>query len=135
MEETLERTNFIWEAIDQDLESGRYQQIHTRFPPEPNGYMHIGHCKALIMDFLTAEKYGGLCNLRFDDTNPAKEDTEFVEAIKQDITWLGFHWTAACSTPAIITINAMKLPRTGSSAAWPMWTSWTRIRCANTAAR
>ena len=93
MEETLERTNFIWEAIDQDLESGRYQQIHTRFPPEPNGYMHIGHCKALIMDFLTAEKYGGLCNLRFDDTNPAKEDTEFVEAIKQDITWLGFHWT------------------------------------------
>ena len=93
MEETLERTNFIWEAIDQDLESGRYQQIHTRFPPEPNGYMHIGHCKALIMDFLTAEKYGGLCNLRFDDTNPAKEDTEFVEAIKQDITCLGFHWT------------------------------------------
>ena len=93
MEETLERTNFIWEAIDQDLESGRYQQIHTRFPPEPNGYMHIGHCKALIIDFLTAEKYGGLCNLRFDDTNPAKEDTEFVEAIKQDITWLGFHWT------------------------------------------
>ena len=64
MEETLERTNFIWEAIDQDLESGRYQQIHTRFPPEPNGYMHIGHCKALIMDFLTAEKYGGKLRVR-----------------------------------------------------------------------
>ena len=63
MEETLERTNFIWEAIDQDLESGRYQQIHTRFPPEPNGYMHIGHCKALIMDFLTAEKYGGTAEI------------------------------------------------------------------------
>ena len=87
------RSNFIWDAIEQDLKEGRYQQVHTRFPPEPNGYMHIGHCKALIMDFLTAEKYGGLCNLRFDDTNPAKEDTEYVEAIKRDIEWLGFHWT------------------------------------------
>ncbi|MBR6788015.1 MAG: glutamine--tRNA ligase/YqeY domain fusion protein [Clostridia bacterium] len=93
MDEAFERTNFIWDAIDQDLESERYQQVHTRFPPEPNGYMHIGHCKALIMDFLTAEKYGGLCNLRFDDTNPAKEDTEYVEAIKRDIKWLGFDWT------------------------------------------
>ena len=93
MEETTTRSNFIWDAIDQDLESGRYTQVHTRFPPEPNGYMHIGHCKALIMDFLTAEKYGGLANLRFDDTNPAKEDTEYVEAIKRDINWLGFTWT------------------------------------------
>ena len=93
VEEKATRTNFIWDAIDQDLKEGRYQQVHTRFPPEPNGYMHIGHCKALIMDFLTAEKYGGKCNLRFDDTNPAKEDTEYVEAIKRDITWLGFHWT------------------------------------------
>ena len=93
MDEAIVRTNFIWDAIDQDLESERYQQIHTRFPPEPNGYMHIGHCKALITDFLTAEKYGGLCNLRFDDTNPAKEDTEYVEAIKRDIKWLGFDWT------------------------------------------
>ena len=81
MEETTTRSNFIWDAIDQDLAEGRYTQVHTRFPPEPNGYMHIGHCKALIMDFLTAEKYGGQCNLRFDDTNPAKEDTEYVEAI------------------------------------------------------
>ena len=92
MEENT-RSNFIWDAIDQDLAEGRYAEIHTRFPPEPNGYMHIGHCKALIMDFLTAEKYGGKCNLRFDDTNPAKEDTEYVNAIKQDIHWLGFHWT------------------------------------------
>ncbi len=91
--ETTARSNFIWDAIEQDLKEGRYQQVHTRFPPEPNGYMHIGHCKALIMDFLTAEKYGGKCNLRFDDTNPAKEDTEYVEAIKRDINWLGFHWT------------------------------------------
>ncbi len=93
MEETTTRSNFIWDAIDQDLATGRYTQVHTRFPPEPNGYMHIGHCKALIMDFLTAEKYGGLSNLRFDDTNPAKEDTEYVEAIKRDINWLGFTWT------------------------------------------
>ena len=87
------RSNFIWDAIDEDLKEGHYSEVHTRFPPEPNGYMHIGHCKALIMDFLTAEKYGGKCNLRFDDTNPAKEDTEYVEAIKRDIHWLGFDWT------------------------------------------
>ena len=93
MEETNARGNFIWDAIDKDLEDRRYTEVHTRFPPEPNGYMHIGHCKALIMDFLTAEKYSGKCNLRFDDTNPAKEDTEYVEAIKRDIHWLGFHWT------------------------------------------
>jgi len=92
MENEIERTNFIWDAINQDLEEGRAQQVHTRFPPEPNGYLHIGHCKALITDFGTAEKYGGLCNLRFDDTNPAKEDTEFAEGIKRDIEWLGFHW-------------------------------------------
>ncbi len=93
MEEITTRSNFIWDAIEQDLKDGRYTQVHTRFPPEPNGYMHIGHCKALIMDFLTAEKYGGKANLRFDDTNPAKEDTEYVEAIKRDIRWLGFDWT------------------------------------------
>ena len=93
MENEAVRTNFIWDAIDQDLAQGRAQQVHTRFPPEPNGYPHIGHCKALVTDFGTAEKYGGLCNLRFDDTNPAKEDTEYAEAIKRDIEWLGFHWT------------------------------------------
>ncbi|MBR6184974.1 MAG: glutamine--tRNA ligase/YqeY domain fusion protein [Clostridia bacterium] len=93
MENENERTNFIWDAIDEDLREGRAQQVHTRFPPEPNGYPHIGHCKALVTDFGTAEKYGGLCNLRFDDTNPAKEDTEYAEAIKTDIEWLGFHWT------------------------------------------
>ena len=87
--------NFIENFIDEDLaEGGRFagMQVHTRFPPEPNGYLHIGHCKALIIDFGTAEKYGGICNLRMDDTNPTKEDEEFVEAIKQDIHWLGFDW-------------------------------------------
>ena len=85
-------SNFIWEFIDEDLAAGRYDHVHTRFPPEPNGYLHIGHCKALIIDFGTAKKYGGECNLRMDDTNPAKEDTEFVDAIKEDIHWLGFDW-------------------------------------------
>lgn len=86
--------NFIHDYIDEEIETGKYRadEIHTRFPPEPNGYLHIGHCKALIIDFGTAQKYGGKCNLRMDDTNPAKEDTEFVDAIQDDIHWLGFDW-------------------------------------------
>ena len=88
-------SNFIHAFIDEDIApGGRYAglQVHTRFPPEPNGYLHIGHCKALCIDFGTAEKYGGLCNLRMDDTNPSKEDVEYVEAIQEDIHWLGFDW-------------------------------------------
>ena len=95
MAEITESKNFIHAFIDEDIApGGRYEgmTVHTRFPPEPNGYLHIGHCKALIIDFGTAEKYGGLCNLRMDDTNPTKEDVEFVEAIKEDIHWLGFDW-------------------------------------------
>ncbi|MBR5366169.1 MAG: glutamine--tRNA ligase/YqeY domain fusion protein [Clostridia bacterium] len=88
----MAESNFIHDFIDEDIASGKTKTVHTRFPPEPNGYLHIGHCKALVIDFGTAEKYGGLCNLRMDDTNPAKEDTEFVDAIKEDIHWLGFDW-------------------------------------------
>ena len=87
--------NFIEAFVEEDIGSGgQYEgmQVHTRFPPEPNGYLHIGHCKALCIDFGTAEKFGGICNLRMDDTNPTKEDTEYVEAIKEDIRWLGFTW-------------------------------------------
>ena len=93
MEET--GRNFIENFIVEDLAPGGQfegMQVHTRFPPEPNGYLHIGHCKALTIDFSTAEHFGGICNLRMDDTNPAKEDTEYVEAIMQDIHWLGFDW-------------------------------------------
>ena len=88
----MAESNFIHDFIDEDIASGKTKTVHTRFPPEPNGYLHIGHCKALVIDFGTAQKYGGLCNLRMDDTNPAKEDTEFVDAIKEDIHWLGFDW-------------------------------------------
>ncbi len=93
MEEMERRQkNFIEEAVEADMESGRIKKVHMRFPPEPNGYLHIGHTKALCINFGTAEKYGGQCNLRFDDTNPAKEDVEFVDAIMEDIRWLGFDW-------------------------------------------
>ena len=89
---TDERNNFIDDIIKADLCDNPGMKVHTRFPPEPNGYLHIGHCKALVIDFGTAAKYNGLCNLRMDDTNPAKEDTEYVDAIKEDIHWLGFDW-------------------------------------------
>ncbi len=91
----IEAKHFIEEAAMEDLsKGGRYEgmKIHTRFPPEPNGYLHIGHCKALTINFSMAERFGGMCNLRMDDTNPEKEDTKFVEAIKEDIAWLGFSW-------------------------------------------
>ena len=93
--EAPESRNFIHAFIEEDIAPGGQFEgmtVHTRFPPEPNGYLHIGHCKALTIDFGTAEKFGGLCNLRMDDTNPTKEDEEFVEAIKEDIHWLGFDW-------------------------------------------
>ena len=94
-EEIKEKSNFIWEAIKSDLAEGKNGgRVQTRFPPEPNGYLHIGHVKALTVDFATAEKFGGVCNLRFDDTNPTKEKEEFVEAIKDDIHWLGFEYGA-----------------------------------------
>ena len=92
MEEKKISSNFIHDFIDEDLASGVKSRVQTRFPPEPNGYLHIGHAKALCIDFSTAEKYNGICNLRFDDTNPSREDVEYIDAIKEDIKWLGFHW-------------------------------------------
>lgn len=92
MDETSKVSNFIQDIIEEDLRTGKVNKVHTRFPPEPNGYLHIGHAKAICIDFGMAEKYNGLCNLRFDDTNPTKEDIEYVDSIIEDIKWLGFDW-------------------------------------------
>ncbi|VTU06606.1 glutaminyl-tRNA synthetase [Actinobacillus indolicus] len=86
------RANFITHIIDEDLASGKHHNVYTRFPPEPNGYLHIGHAKSICLNFGIAEDYKGLCNLRFDDTNPVKEDVEYVDSIKEDVKWLGFEW-------------------------------------------
>lgn len=88
-------TNFIRQIIDEDLANGKHPSVHTRFPPEPNGYLHIGHAKSICLNFGIAQDYHGQCNLRFDDTNPTKEDIEFVDSIKQDVEWLGFKWDGA----------------------------------------
>ena len=92
MTDTEKPLNFIQKVIEEDLASGKTKQVQTRFPPEPNGYLHIGHAKSICLNFGLAKKYGGQCNLRFDDTNPEKEDVEYVESIKNDVKWLGFDW-------------------------------------------
>src|SRR6187402_806943 len=90
---TPQRKDFIREIIDEDLRTGRKgNKVITRFPPEPNGYLHIGHAKSICLNFGVAQKYGGQTNLRFDDTNPVTEETEYVESIKEDVKWLGFDW-------------------------------------------
>ncbi|WP_118788327.1 glutamine--tRNA ligase [Haemophilus haemolyticus] len=90
--ESTRTHNFITQIIDEDLASGKHKSVHTRFPPEPNGYLHIGHAKSICLNFGLAKEYQGLCNLRFDDTNPVKEDVEYVDSIKADVEWLGFKW-------------------------------------------
>ena len=86
-------TNFIREIVREDLKTGKYQgRVHTRFPPEPNGYLHLGHAKSICLNFGLAKEFGGKTNLRFDDTNPSKEETEYVESIKDNVRWLGFDW-------------------------------------------
>jgi len=103
--------NFIETIIEEDLKTGKYDKpVHTRFPPEPNGYLHIGHAKSICLNFGLAEKYNGKCNLRFDDTNPVKEDVEYVESIKEDVRWLGFDWEDRNYTPLIISGSYMILP-------------------------
>ena len=118
MEEMTVTSNFIHDFIDEDLKNGVYNHVQTRFPPEPNGYLHIGHAKAIQINFSIAEKYGGICNLRLDDTNPSKEDTEYVDAIKEDIEWLGYKWNEvlyASSYFDFIHECAVKLIRLGKA--------------------
>src|ERR1700692_4757436 len=86
--------DFIRDIVRADLEAGRRKSVVTRFPPEPNGYLHIGHAKSICLNFGIADERGGICNLRFDDTNPAREEVEYVDAIKEDVAWLGFRWSA-----------------------------------------
>ena len=91
-EEVSSGTNFLATVISEDLAAGRHQAVRTRFPPEPNGYMHIGHAKSVSVNFGLAEQFGGTCNLRFDDTNPEKESQEYIDAIIEDVRWLGYDW-------------------------------------------
>ena len=91
MSEVETPSNFIQNKIDQELKSAKFT-VHTRFPPEPNGHLHIGHAKSICLNFGLANKFSGICNLRFDDTNPSKEDIKYVQAIQEDIKWLGFDW-------------------------------------------
>ena len=86
-------SNFLRTIIESDLQSGKHDTVITRFPPEPNGYPHIGHAKSICLNFSIAEEFGGRCNLRFDDTNPAKEEQEYIDAIRDDVTWLGYQWS------------------------------------------
>ena len=91
--EEIKNSNFIHNIIDNDIEAGKNGgKVYTRFPPEPNGYLHIGHAKSICLNFMTAQKYGGKCNLRYDDTNPVKEDMEYIDSIEEDVKWLGFKW-------------------------------------------
>ena len=113
-----EATNFIEQIINEELESGKVTGVQTRFPPEPNGYLHIGHAKSMYVNFGTAEKYGGKCNLFFDDTNPSKEKTEYVEAIRADIRWMGYHWEKevyASDFFPVIYEDAVKLIKMGKA--------------------
>ena len=128
------KLNFLEEIIEADLASGKVDAVMTRFPPEPNGYLHLGHAKSICLNFGLAQKYGGKTNLRYDDTNPTKEDTEYVDSIKEDIQWLGFHWDkelyASDYFDQPTSTSCTNGPRTSSSGASPMSMTRTRRRSA-----
>src|SRR5213595_768615 len=110
--ETERPSDFIREIIAEDIRTGKYDKIHTRFPPEPNGYLHIGHAKSICLNFGIAHEFGGICNLRYDDTNPTKEEVEYVDSIFEDVSWLISGWADGClglkprgKTPETVTVE------------------------------
>ena len=108
-------TDFIRAIIREDLKNNKHNgRIHTRFPPEPNGYLHIGHAKSICLNFGIAKEFGGLCNLRFDDTNPSKEEEEFVESIEEDVRWLGWDWETGSTLHRITSILSTNMPSSSS---------------------
>ena len=126
-DETTASKDFIHEAIAEDLRSGRFTHVKTRLPPEPNGYLHIGHVKAFLIDYNSAKDFGGVLDLRFDDTNPEKEETEFVDAIQEDARWLGIQWEQTLFASDFFDLLyewAIKLVKM----ARPTWTTRARMR-------
>ena len=116
--------DFIRARIMDDNASGRFGgQVHTRFPPEPNGYLHLGHAKSICLNFGVAREFGGMCNLRFDDTNPVKEDTEYVDSIREDVSGWAANGGTVNSTPPTISISFTNTPSSSSSRERPMWTT------------
>ena len=124
--------DFIRQVVEADRASGAHGgRVHTRFPPEPNGYLHIGHAKSICLNFGVAQEYGGLCNLRYDDTNPAKEDVEYVDAIRDDVRWLGFSWDTRRVLRVRLLRAAVRVRRDADPrAAWRSSTTRRPTRCA-----
>ncbi len=126
--------DFIRDIVRAHVEAGRTGTVVTRFPPEPNGYLHIGHAKSICLNFGIAEEFGGRCHLRFDDTNPAKEEHEYIESIKKDVRWLGFDWGGTFTSPPIISSAFMNGPNILSARGKPMSTTSRPTKYVNTAA-
>src|SRR5713101_4895257 len=131
-EETLD---FIREIVADDVRSGRRQTVVTRFPPEPNGYLHVGHAKSICLNFGVAQEFGGHTNLRFDDTNPTKEEQEYIDSIKADVRWLGFDWGRTSTTPRITSTSSTSGRCCSSARGGPTSTTSPRTRSASTEAR
>ena len=134
--ETSERSDFIRDIVAADIAAGRITTSVTRFPPEPNGYLHIGHAKSICLNFGIAREFGGHCNLRFDDTNPVKEEQEYIDAIQADVRWLGLR-LGRQPVPRVATTSSSctRGPSTSSSTATPTWTTCPPTRSARPAAR
>ena len=127
--------DFIRDIVQADLDAGRHKSVVTRFPPEPNGYLHIGHAKSIGLNFGIAQEFGGRCHLRFDDTNPVKEEQEYIDAIKADVRWLGYDWGTQPLSRLRLFRAALRMGRAPDHApARPMSTTSRRTRCAPTAA-